>query len=65
MTHIERIRIINLYRHSPKYTEPPVVAENMYVWLMNAMWLAVTNPNANKQAIVQRSHHITRGVIIK
>lgn len=65
MTHIERIRIINQYRHQPFYLSPPDVTSNMYVWLTNAMWLAVTNPNACKQDIVQKSHRMTRGVLIK
>jgi len=64
MTHGEKTRVINQYRHDPVVPLPPSV-DQMYVWLMNAMWLAVTNPKASKKSIVAKSSITATGVIIK
>jgi len=39
--------------------------KRVYIFFMNSMWLAVTNPNACRQAIIQKAYHTSEGVVIK
>lgn len=64
MTHDEKTRVINQYRHSLAAPLLPGV-DQMYIWLINAMWLAVTNPNASKKCIITKASITDTGVIIK
>lgn len=65
MNHDERIKIINQYRTGgKKYTSSHDV-KRVYIFFMNSMWLAVTNPNACRQAIIQKAYHTSEGVVIK
>ena len=64
MNHVERIKIINQYQTEKKYPLPHD-AKRVYIFFMNSMWLAVTNPNACRASIIQKAYHTTDGVIIK
>lgn len=56
MTPDERTKIMNQYRAEAEGAS----SEYMYLWLNNAMWLAVLHPFARKNSIVQKAHQMTR-----